>query len=134
MLHGIPESNSSRAGLSLLAYCYFYIQDFNSAANYYEQLTEIYPDNDDYKLYYAQTLYQACLFDEAFQISNKLVNNEDYKGVVTKLQAAIKYSQEDVLSAKNLIDKCNSDDPDKDVNSGCLLYKVLNFQSRFTIF
>ncbi|CAH0550390.1 unnamed protein product [Brassicogethes aeneus] len=128
VLHGIPESNSTRAGLSLLAYCYFYIQDFNNAASYYEQLMEIYPENDDYKLYYAQSLYQACLFDEAYQISNKLVDKDDYKGQITKLQAAIKYSQEDVLSAKNLVDSCPSDDPDKEVNLGCLLYKDGNYE------
>jgi tetratricopeptide repeat protein 30 len=124
ILHGIPESSSTRAGLSLLAYCYFYIQDFNNAAGYYEQLTQMYPDNNDYKLYYAQSLYQACLYDESFQVTKKIVDDPEYKGQVTKLQAAIKYSQEDVLSAKNLVNTCPSDDPDKEVNLGCLLYKV----------
>ncbi|KAH0816200.1 hypothetical protein GEV33_006592 [Tenebrio molitor] len=124
ILHGIPESSSTRAGLSLLAYCYFYIQDFNNAAGYYEQLTQMYPDNNDYKLYYAQSLYQACLYDESFQVTKKIVDDPEYKGQVTKLQAAIKYSQEDVLSAKSLVNTCPSDDPDKEVNLGCLLYKV----------
>lgn len=124
MLHGIPESNTTRAGLSLLAYSYFYIQDFNNASSYYEQLLEMYPDNDNYRLYYAQSLYQACMYEEAFQVTNKLIENEEFKGKVTKLQAAIKYSQEDVLSAKSLLDACPNDDPDKEVNLGCLLYKV----------
>lgn len=58
-------------------------------------------------------------------MSNKLVDKPQYAGRITKLQAAIKYSQEDVLSAKKLVDSCPSDDPDKEVNLGCLLYKVL---------
>ena len=49
----------SRAALSLLAYCYFYMQDFANAADCYEQLTLIFPDVEDYKLYYAQALYQV---------------------------------------------------------------------------
>ncbi|XP_066152230.1 intraflagellar transport protein 70A isoform X1 [Euwallacea fornicatus] len=134
ILHGIPESNSSRAGLSLLAYCYFYIQDFNNASSYYEQLTEMYPDNNDYKLYYTQSLYQACLYDQAFQASNKLIDNQQYKGQITKLQAAIKYSQEDVLSAKSLVDACPNDDPDKEVNLGCLLYKDGNYEEALAKF
>uniref|UniRef100_A0A6P7HD98 Tetratricopeptide repeat protein 30 n=1 Tax=Diabrotica virgifera virgifera TaxID=50390 RepID=A0A6P7HD98_DIAVI len=124
ILHGITESNSTRAGLSLLAYCYFYIQDFVKAASYYEKLTNLYPDNDDYKLYHAQALYQACMYEESYQACNKLADSQDYNERVVKLQAAIKYSQEDVLSAKNLVEASSPSDPDRDVNLGCLLYKV----------
>ena len=35
------------------------MQDFASAANCYEQLTLLFPDVEDYNLYYAQSLYQA---------------------------------------------------------------------------
>lgn len=49
----------SRAALSLLAYCYFYMQDFVNAANCYEHLTLLFPDIDEYRLYYAQSLYQV---------------------------------------------------------------------------
>ena len=48
ILSFIYDSNpSSRAALSLLAYCYYYTQDFVNAANCYEQLTLLYPDNGD---------------------------------------------------------------------------------------
>ena len=43
-----------RAALSLLAYCYYYMQDYVNAANSYEQLTNYYPEEEDYKVYYAQ--------------------------------------------------------------------------------
>ncbi|XP_056638530.1 tetratricopeptide repeat protein 30A [Diorhabda carinulata] len=128
ILHGISESNSTRAGLSLLAFCYFYVQDFVNASNYYEKLTNLYQEDNDYKLYYAQSLYQACMYEESYQACSKLADVPDYVERVTKLQAAIKYSQEDVLSAKNLVEALNTNDPDRDVNLGCLLYKDGNYE------
>ena len=44
-------------------------QDFVNAANCYEQLTIYYPEEDDYKVYYAQSLYQACLYEEAMKVT-----------------------------------------------------------------
>lgn len=35
-----------------------------------------------------------------------------------KLQAAIKYGEEDLAGAKSLVDQCPSDDPDTDINRG----------------
>ena len=49
----------SRAALSLLAYCYFYMQDFVNAANCYEHLMLLFPDIEEYRMYYAQALYQV---------------------------------------------------------------------------
>jgi tetratricopeptide repeat protein 30 len=62
----------SRAALSLLGHCYYqmqvsiralfvckiglhiYMQDFRSAAAFYEELTKFHPEVEDYKVYYAQ--------------------------------------------------------------------------------
>lgn len=41
-----------------------------------------------------------------------------------KLKAAIKYGEEDLITAKNFVDTCPKDDPDTEINLGCLLYKV----------
>lgn len=124
VLHGIPESSSSRAGLSLLAYCYFYLQDFGNAASYYEQLTILCPDIVEYKLYHAQSLYQAFLYDEAFKVTAQ-IDHPEFNGQITKLQAAIKYGEDDLMSAKSLVDSCPDDDPDSEVNLACLLFKVV---------
>lgn len=43
---------------------------------------------------------------------------------VMKLKAAIKYGEEDLVSAKVLMENSPEDDPDTEVNHGCLLYKV----------
>ena len=96
ILSFIYDSNpSSRAALSLLAYCYYYTQDFVNAANCYEQLTLLYPDNEDYKIYYAQALYQACLYEEAMKVTVQ-IENPELQGKMLKLQAAIKYGDEDL--------------------------------------
>ena len=64
----------SRAALSLLGYCYYQMQDFVNAADCYEQLTFLNPEVEDYKLYYAQSLYKACLFEESMKMSCQIDN------------------------------------------------------------
>ncbi|KAJ1523538.1 hypothetical protein ONE63_001386 [Megalurothrips usitatus] len=123
VLNGILETNrSSRAGLSLLAYCYFHSQDFVNAANCYEQLTLLLPEHVEYRLYYAQALHQACLYQEAMKVTAQ-IEHPDFQARVTKLKAAIRYGEEDLAGAKSLVDSCPADDPDTDVNLGCLLFK-----------
>ena len=50
------------------------------------------------------------------------VTSAKYHNHVVKLQASIKYSQEDVPSSRSLIEQLNDDDVDALVNRGCLLY------------
>lgn len=52
------------------------------------------------------------------------MESPEYSSRLTKLQAAIKYGEEDLPGAKSLVDQCPADDPDTEVNHGCLLYKV----------
>lgn len=84
MILSVPGADVTRAGLSLLGHCYFYTQDFQSAANCYEQLTVTYPDISEYKLYQAQSLYQASLYEKALKISNE-INHPDYQNEVLNL-------------------------------------------------
>ncbi len=49
----------SRAALSLLAYCYYHIQDFVQAVTQYELLVKYFPYVTEYKIYYAQSLFKA---------------------------------------------------------------------------
>lgn len=134
VLNDQHQSNpSSRAALSLLAYCYYFTQDFVNAANCYEQLTLICPDIDEYKLYYAQSLYQACLYEEAMKVTVQ-IENQEFQSEIIKLQAAIKYGEEDLSAAKSLVDQAPSDDPDTEVNLGCLLYKEGRFEEACTKF
>ncbi|XP_063778454.1 intraflagellar transport protein 70A isoform X3 [Pseudophryne corroboree] len=115
-------NRKSRAGLSLLGYCYFQMQDFVNAADCYEQLMQINPEVEEYKLYYAQSLYKACMYPEAMK-ATFLLDNPAYHSKVLKLQACIKYGEEDLSAAKSLVEQMPSDDPECEINLGSLLYK-----------
>lgn len=117
----LQKHNKSRAALSLLGYCYYHIQDFASAAECYEQLTQLHPEVEDYKMYYAQSLYKAGAYPEATKASFALGNPNTHSKMV-KLQASIKYCEEDYSAAKSLLEQLPQDDPDYIYNTGCLLY------------
>uniref|UniRef100_A0A8C1Z5S2 Tetratricopeptide repeat protein 30 n=1 Tax=Cyprinus carpio TaxID=7962 RepID=A0A8C1Z5S2_CYPCA len=106
----------------LTGYCYYHMQDFTNAAECYEQLTQLHPEVEDYKLYYAQSLYGACAFPEAMKATFLLDSTTSHTKMI-KLQAAIKYGEEDFSGAKTLVEQLPQDDPDYDVDLGCLLHK-----------
>ncbi|XP_072298791.1 intraflagellar transport protein 70A isoform X2 [Eucyclogobius newberryi] len=117
----LQKHTKSRAALSLLGYCYYQLQDFSSAAECYEQLTTLHPDVEDYKVYYAQSLYKAGAYPEATKASFALDTPSSHTKMV-KLQASIKHCEEDYSAAKALLEQLPQDDPDYIFNTGCLLY------------
>uniref|UniRef100_A0A3B3USE0 Tetratricopeptide repeat protein 30 n=1 Tax=Poecilia latipinna TaxID=48699 RepID=A0A3B3USE0_9TELE len=121
-LFGEKLVSQSRAALSLLGFCYYHIQDFSSAAECYEQLTQLHPEVEEYKLYYAQSLYKAGAYSEATKASFVLDNPSSHTKMV-KLQACIKFCEEDYSAAKLLLEQLPQDDPDYVYNMGCLLYQ-----------
>ncbi|XP_063306735.1 intraflagellar transport protein 70A [Pelobates fuscus] len=125
--HELQKQYRSRAGLSLLGYCYYQMQDFVNAADCYEQLIQISPEVEEYKQYYAQSLYKACMYPEAMK-ATFLLESPEYQSKVLKLQASIKYGEEDLSGAKSLVEQIPSDDPDSEINMGCLLYKEGQFE------
>ncbi|XP_069504798.1 intraflagellar transport protein 70A isoform X2 [Ambystoma mexicanum] len=118
----LQKQSRSRAGLSLLGYCYYQMQDFVNAADCYEQLTHLHPEVEEYKLYHSQSLYKACMYPEAMK-STFLLDSPAYHSKMLKLQSAIKYGEEDLSGAKSLVEQLPVDDPDSEINMGCLLYK-----------
>ncbi|XP_045491836.1 tetratricopeptide repeat protein 30A [Colias croceus] len=127
VLNDAMNFNPNRAGLSLLGYCYYRLQSFVDAANCYEQLSAMHPEVPEYKLYFAQALYEASMFDEAYKVTLQITSPELEKNV-TKLQSAIKYGEDDTITAKSLVDTYSQDDSDKDINLGCLLYKENQYE------
>ncbi|KAF7650021.1 hypothetical protein LDENG_00132350 [Lucifuga dentata] len=123
----LQKHMKSRAALSLLGYCYYHIQDFTSAAESYEQLTQLHPEVEEYKLHYAQSLYKACAYAEATKATFMLDNTNSHTKMV-KLQAAIKYGEEDYSAAKSLLDQLPEDDQDYNYNMGCLLYQDMEYE------
>nr|XP_043906241.1 tetratricopeptide repeat protein 30A isoform X2 [Solea senegalensis] len=118
----LQKHTKSRAALSLLGFCYYHMQDFTNAAECYEQLTQLHPEVEEYKVYYAQSLYKAGAYPEATKASFTLDNTSSHIKMV-KLQACIKYCEEDYPAAKSLLEQLPQDDPDYVYNLGCLLYQ-----------
>ncbi|XP_006119513.1 intraflagellar transport protein 70B [Pelodiscus sinensis] len=133
----LQNSCRSRAGLSLLGYCYYQLQDFAAAAECYEQLGALHPELDEYRLYQAQSLYKAGLYAEALRVASPLLDVPAYQGRALRLQAAAHYAQGDLAAAKSLVEQVvaaaaesspgatedASELPDAEVNLGCLLYR-----------
>eukprot|EP01135_Chromosphaera_perkinsii_P005615 Nk52_evm29s355 gene=Nk52_evmTU29s355 len=126
LLNELGNHPKSRAALSLLGYCYFHTQDYASAADCYEELTTHFPHVQEYKIYHAQSLYKSCQYPEALRHCLAL-EGADTQPKLLKLQAAIKYEEEDLTGAKALIDQCDSEDPDVKINHGCCLYREGRF-------
>ncbi|KRX06803.1 hypothetical protein PPERSA_11448 [Pseudocohnilembus persalinus] len=112
---------SSRT-MSLLAYSYFMSQDYQNATKIYEQLVRHYPEVDDYKLYYAQSLYKEGLYDEALKAS-QAIENKEYEGKQIQLQILIRYEKDEIAHAKTLLKEGDQTDPDVICNEGALLFK-----------
>ncbi len=57
----------SRAALSLLGFCFFHLRNYPSAVTAYEALLQLCPGVEEYKMVYAQALYNAGLYPEAMR-------------------------------------------------------------------
>lgn len=121
-LQNLPES---RPALSLLGYCYYYTGQFELAVQMYEQLVRLYPTNEEYKLYYAQSLHKAGIYPEAAKAAMRV--NGHQKSVNTLLVANA-YEQDDIAGCRRQLDRCPADDPDTLVNTGCILYKEGSYE------
>uniref|UniRef100_F7FQT4 Tetratricopeptide repeat protein 30 n=2 Tax=Macaca mulatta TaxID=9544 RepID=F7FQT4_MACMU len=133
------QSPRSRAGLSLLGYCYYRLQEFALAAECYEQLGQLHPELEQYRLYQAQALYKACLYPEATRVAFLLLDNPAYHSRVLRLQAAIKYSEGDLPGSRILVEQLLSgeegeesggeNETDGQVSLGCLLYREGQYEA-----
>nr|CAG4641541.1 EOG090X0302 [Eurycercus lamellatus] len=126
----IQKAMQSKAGLSLLGYCCYQVQDFFNAASCYEQLASMHPEQEDYKLHWAQSLYQAGLYSNALKVSSQ-VNNTQLKVKVLKLEAAIRFAEEDLAATESAVSAgfalSSSNDVDTLVNMGCIRFKEENY-------
>ena len=110
----------------MLGYCSYYCGNFEVASQTYQHLLELYPDNEDYHLYYAQSLYKAGLYQDAAREAVKVSGRNKQ---VTTLLVANSYEQEELIAARRQLDKCSPDDPDTLVNTGCILFKEGKFEA-----
>ncbi|CAD7958369.1 unnamed protein product [Amoebophrya sp. A120] len=139
------RNSSSRANFSLLAYCYYHIQDFASAASYYQQLSHLCPENEEYKAYWIQCLVKAGHYEEA---SNQLLSmNSGAGGAVSAtssdlqerlhhLQATIHYERDELQLARNVLTAPNAtEDPEqKTIFEASLLWKEQRYAEALKLY
>lgn len=131
----IPESTSCRAGLSLLGHCYFQCQEFIEAANCYEQLILLVPNEPEYKLAYAHSLFQSGLLEEAFKVTLAIIDAPHIKERILQLQSTIRYFNEEYSNTQALLAQRNAYHESTLNDEGCLLYQANVFDEalqRFT--
>lgn len=117
----------SRAALSLLGYCHYHIGDFAEAVLSYEELIRLFPEVEDYKVYYAQSLFKCGIYPEATRAAVR-VEGEQYNHRIVMLKSSIQYEQDELSSCKALLDQCQSDDPDVIINYAAVSFKEGKFE------
>lgn len=93
----------------------------------YDQLTKFYPACEEYKLYHAQSLYKAGLYDEAMKACQSF-ETPQYQEQVLQLQIAIQYELEEIQHAKSLASGLASDSPENIITQGCILFKEEKYE------
>jgi len=133
-------ASQSRALLSLIAYCYYHLQDFESAANYYEKLTKFYGYIEEYSVYYVQSLWKAGLYDEATRASqSSSIISSKYQQQMVFMRASIKYEMDDINGCLSILNSFH-DTKDEELNieymigRGCTLFKEDKFAEAKQLF
>lgn len=76
-----------------------------------------------YRLSYAQSLFQAGLFEEAFKITTQ-IESSNLRDKVLQLQSAIRYSSEDYSGAQSILLQRRPGHEATLNDEGCLLFQV----------
>ena len=93
----------------------------------YDQLTKFYPDVIQYKLYHAQCLLKAGMYQEAQKVAQQ-IDHPDYSERILQLQVHIQYELEEMAHAKSLISHMPQDSAEAIVAQGCILYKEEKYE------
>lgn len=96
------------------------------AVQMYEQLCQLFPEVEEYHLYFSQALYKAGQYDLAARKASQ-VESEQHEQRVNLLRASIYYEQNDVTATRSILEQCLTDDPTTVVFEGAIEYKEENY-------
>ena len=77
----LPFCPKSRV-MSLLGYCYYMAQNYVDACKIYEDLTNFYPQIEEYTLYYAQCLYKTGQYEDCLKVAGSIQGKDHQKELV----------------------------------------------------
>ncbi|KAH7820887.1 putative flagellar associated protein [Monocercomonoides exilis] len=119
----------SRAANSLIAYCRYASEEFEQAAEDYENLMNQFPTVKDYRLSYIKSLYKAGKFEEAERacFASRFAASEDdtqFSHQLHLLHATIKYEKQEYAGATDIIqNQCSDEDPNTKITEAAILMK-----------
>ena len=83
---------------------------------------KLYPEVEDYKVYYAQCLYKCGMYAEATRAAVSVDDNQ-FTHRMLKLEAYIKFDEEDYNTSTATLQQCLPDDPEVVVANACVIFK-----------
>ena len=94
-----------------------------TCADRYEQLCQLCPGSQEYRLHYANALFKAGRYEDAEAVC-ATIESADYEVAKQKLLAAVRFQLDDLVGSRALVDQAPPDDPETLMNQGCILFKV----------
>ncbi len=94
------------------------MQDYELASETYSKLARLYPQVDEYRIYYSQSLLKIGDVDEARRVefSQKYHNDEQKQQQRTQrelmLQVSIKFEEGDLSACRGILNRCVEEDPE----------------------
>ena len=114
----LADAPTSRPALSILGHCHYHLGEFDLAAQMYERLSRLRPEDASVKLYHAQSLFKAGARADAARAA-KSVDDPNLETQVARLLAHIAFEEDEVAECRAYLAKCPADDPDVLVDGAC---------------
>ena len=127
----ITDDQTQRCVKSVQAYCMYHSQDYAKAADLYGKLSEIFPNDEGFKAYHAQSLLKVGQFEPAYNIANGLstgTKDTDIAHRATIVKVAAKYELNDMPGARQDGSKWSDDQEHKMILNGCVLFKNKQYE------
>ena len=114
----LADAPTSRPALSILGHCHYHLGEFDLAAQMYERLSRLRPEDASVKLYHAQSLFKAGARADAARAA-KSIDDPNLETQVARLLAHIAFEEDEVAECRAYLAKCPADDPDVLVDGAC---------------
>jgi len=115
-----------------MAFCCYNLQDYNRAAEFYETLTQLFPDNEEYQLYYVQSLVMGGSYADATRIAAASTQQPSQRLLLLKAQAEM---ESNLLSAtSSTLSKCIEDDHETVIALAALEFRSKKYDEALQTF
>lgn len=114
--------------LSLLAFCCYHNQEYTRAAEFYEKLTELCPESEEYLINYVQSLVKGGSFRDASRVAaTASMTSSLLSQRLQLLQAQAEMEHGMMLASSTTLSRCLEEDPETIVAIATLTFREGNF-------